>query len=143
MKAQASTLHDDFSDPLTSVEEDEERSEDDLWFLPGPIEEEPDDLPPWPRAERRETAVLDDWRKAEAGHAARLARAAGRLGALDDRLRRGPEGWRHRLALIEAADLSWFSGDRIGSDRLALWISMRLSVVSRKWWKFEGGVISG
>lgn len=129
MKAQASTLHDDFSDPLTSVEEDEDRSEDDLWFLPGPIEEEPDDLPPWPRAERRETAVLDDWRKAEAGHAARLARAAGRLGALDDRLRRGPEGWRHRLALIEAADLSWFSGDRIGSDRLALWISMRLSGV--------------
>lgn len=38
---------------------------------------------------------------------------AGRLGALDDRLRRGPEGWRQRLALIEAADLSWFVGDRI------------------------------
>ena len=61
--------------------------------------------------------------------AARLARVAGRLGALDDRLRRGPEGWRHRLALIEAADLSWFVGDRIGPDRLALWISMRLSGV--------------
>lgn len=74
-------------------------------------------------------AVLDDWRKAEAGHAARLARVAGRLGALDDRLRRGPEGWRHRLALIEAADLSWFVGDRIGPDRLALWISLRLSGV--------------
>jgi hypothetical protein len=48
---------------------------------------------------------------------------------LDDRLMRGPEGWRHRLALIEAADLSWFAGDRIGSDRLALWISLRLSGV--------------
>ena len=93
------------------------------------MEEEPDDLPPGPRAEPRETAVLDDWRKAEAGHAARLARVASRLGALDDRLRRGPEGWRHRLALIEAADLSWFVGDRIGPDRLALWISMRLSGV--------------
>ena len=99
------------------------------WFLPGPIEEEPEDLPPGPRAEPRETAVLDDWRRAEAGHAARLARVAGRLGALDDRLRRGPEGWRHRLALIEAADLSWFVGDRIGPDRLALWISLRLSGV--------------
>ena len=99
------------------------------WFLPGQIEEEPDDLPPGPRAEPRETAVLDDWRKAEAGHAARLARVAGRLGALDDRLRRGPEGWRHRLALIEAADLSWFVGDRIGPDRLALWILLRLSGV--------------
>ena len=52
---------------------------------------------------------------------------ADRVGALDDRLKRGPEGWRNRLALIEAADLSWFAGDRIGPDRLALWISMRIS----------------
>ncbi|WP_257898352.1 hypothetical protein [Roseovarius mucosus] len=99
------------------------------WFLPGPMEEEPHYLPPGPRAEVRETTVLDDWRRAEAGHAARLARVAGRIGALDDRLKRGPEGWRHRLALIEVADLSWFAGDRIGPDRLALWISMRLSGV--------------
>ena len=104
-------------------------TEDDLWFLPGPMDEEPDYLPPGPRAELRETAVLDDWRKAEAGNAARLARVAGRIGALDDRLRRGQEGWRHRLALMEAADLSWFVGDRIGPDRLALWKSMRLSGV--------------
>ena len=97
------------------------------WFLPGPMEDEPDYLPPGPRAELRETEVLDDWRKAEAGHAARLARVAGRVGALDDRLKRGPEGWRQRLALIEAADLGWFVGDRIGPDRLALWISMRIS----------------
>jgi hypothetical protein len=51
------------------------------------------------------------------------------LGALDDRLLRGPDGWGHRLALIEAADLSWFVGDRVGPDRLVLWISMRLSGV--------------
>ena len=100
-----------------------------MWFLPGPMEEEPHYLPPGPRAEVRETTVLDDWRRAEAGHAARLARVAGRIGALDDRLKRGPEGWRHRLALIEVADLSWFAGDRIGPDRLALWKSMRLSGV--------------
>lgn len=96
---------------------------------PGPIEHEPDDLPPGPRAEPRETAILDDWRKAEANHAARLARIAGSLVALDERLRRGPKGWRHRLALIEAADLSWLKGDRIGPDRLALWIALRLSGV--------------
>ena len=52
----------------------EETSEDDLWFLPGPMEVEPDYLPPGPRAELRETAVLDDWRKAEAGNSAHLAR---------------------------------------------------------------------
>ena len=100
-----------------------------LWFLPGPMEKEPDYLPPGPRAEPRETAVLDNWQRAEAGNAARLARVAGRIGALDDRLKRGPEGWRHRLALIEAAGLSWFADDRVGPDRLALWISMRLSGV--------------
>ena len=129
MKPQASAKQTDFDTPSPDVHEAEEKTETDLWFLPGPIEEEPDNLPPRPRAEPHETAVLDDWRRAEAGSAARLARVAGRLGALDDRLRRGPEGWRHRLALIEAADLSWFAGDRVSPDRLALWISMRLSGV--------------
>lgn len=127
MKAQAFTLTDDFDDPLITTAEDEEAHEEDLWFLPGPLVEEPDDLPPGPRVEPPETSVIDDWAKAEGAHAARLARVAGLLGALDDRLLRGPEGWRHRLALIEAADLSWFAGDRVSSDRLALWISMRLS----------------
>ena len=127
MKPQASTLADDFDDPLVMTEEEEDAHEDDLWFLPGPLEEEPDYLPPGPRAEPAETSAIEDWAKAEAAHAALLARVAGRLGALDDRLMRGPEGWRHRLALIEAADLSWFAGDRVSSDRLALWVSMRLS----------------
>jgi hypothetical protein len=126
MRPQEPARHDIFDDPLADVAE---TSEGDLWFLPGPMEDEPNDLPPGPRAEPRETKVLDDWRKAEAGNAASLARVAGRLGALDDRLKRGPEGWQRRLALIEAADLSWFVGDRIGPDRLALWISMRLSGV--------------
>ncbi|WP_306045172.1 hypothetical protein [Nioella sp. MMSF_3534] len=127
MKTHASAFVDDFNDPLVTIEEDGEAHEEDLWFLPGPLEEEPDDLPPGRRAEPPDTAVIKDWAKAEGFHAARLARVAGRLGALDDRLLRGPEGWRHRLALVEAADLSWFAGDRVSSDRLALWISMRLS----------------
>jgi hypothetical protein len=129
MKPQAPFFHDETDALFLDAEEVEQSSEDDLWFLPGPMEEEPDYLPPGPRAEPREAEALEDWRKAEAGHAARLARVAGRIGALDDRLKRGPEGWRHRLALIEAANLSWFVGDRIGADRLALWISMRLSGV--------------
>ncbi len=127
MKPQVPSLYDESDARVLDAEEVEQSSEDDLWFLPGPMDEEPNYLPPGPRAEPREAEVLDDWRKAEAGHAARLARVASRVGALDDRLKRGPEGWRHRLALIEAADLSWFVGDRIGADRLALWISMRIS----------------
>jgi len=122
-------LQDDYEVLATEGDDHEQVSEDDLWFLPGPLEEEHDYLPSGPRAEPQETDVFDGWRKAEAGQAARLARVAARIGALDDRLKRGPDGWRHRLALIEAADLSWLNGDRIGPDRLALWISLRLSGV--------------
>ena len=111
------------------AEPNEARAGEDLWFLPGPLEEELDYLPPGPKTAPGDVALLDLWRKAEADHAARLARVAGRIGALDDRLKRGPGGWRHRLALIEAADLSWFVGDRISPDRLALWIALRLSGV--------------
>jgi len=67
------------------------------------------------------------WTRAEAGQAAALARVAGRLGALDDRLARGPQGWRHRLALREAAQLGWALGLRVGQDRLAQWLALRLN----------------
>lgn len=61
MKPQAYALTDDFDDPFITIEEDEEAHEEDLWFLPGPLEEEPDDLLPGPRAEPPDTAVIDDW----------------------------------------------------------------------------------
>ena len=69
MKPQAPALHDESDVLFLDAEEVEQSSEDDLWFLPGPMEEEPDYLPPGPRAEPRDAEVLDDWRKAEAGHA--------------------------------------------------------------------------
>lgn len=97
-----------------------ETLDEDLWFLPGPVEDAADDLPTGPRAEPGEAAILYDWRQAEAGLASRLAQVAGRLGGLDDGLRRAPEGWRQRLAPIEAAELSWYVGVRVTPDRLAL-----------------------
>jgi len=105
--------------------------EDDLWFLSGPLEDGDSVFLPDAVHPQNESSILADWVRAEATLAAPLARAAGRLGALDDRLRRGPEGWRHRLALIEAADLSWFVGDRIAPDRLALWVALRLAGVQQ------------
>ena len=127
MKPYLSVLPDSPDEALGEPEGGEQASEHDLWFLPGPMDEEPDYLLPGPRSKPSETSVIADWARAEAGCAARLARVAGRLGALDDRLHRGPSGWRHRLALIEAAELSWFVGDRVSPDRLALWIALRLS----------------
>jgi hypothetical protein len=127
MRPQQTNNHDDLGSLVDNGMEAEQPSDQDLWFLPGPMEDERNYLAPGTLAETAETSNLADWTQAEAALAARLARVAGRLGSLDERLRRGPEGWRHRLGLIEAADLSWFAGDRISADRLALWMALRLS----------------
>lgn len=124
------TYMDDDGVPLEDMEAPEDRDDADLWFLPGPMEDEPDYLPPGPAPEPKESDVVDAWRAAEAGQAAQLARVAARLGILDERLRRGPAGWRQRLALIEAADLSWLTQDRIGLDRLSLYMALRVSTVT-------------
>lgn len=126
MNRYPSDIKDDFE---TLRDNNEEAVEEDLWFLPSPVDDAPDDLPSGLKTDTAETTIIAEWIASEAGLAARLAHVAGRLGALDDRLRRGPKGWRHRLALIEAADLSWFAGDRIGADRLALWMALRLAGV--------------
>ncbi|WP_416153267.1 helix-turn-helix domain-containing protein [Sulfitobacter sp. OXR-159] len=116
--------------PLEDLEASEGKDDADLWFLPGPIEDEPDYLPPGPTPEAKESDVVDAWRAAEAGQAAQLARVSARLGILDERLRRGPAGWRQRLALIEASDLSWITQDRIGLDRLSLYMALRVSTAT-------------
>jgi hypothetical protein len=46
MKPQSLTLLEEFSDPLSGVEEVDGAFDDYLGFLPRPIEEEPDKLPP-------------------------------------------------------------------------------------------------
>jgi hypothetical protein len=121
---------DDDGVPLEDMAASEDRDDADLWFLPGPIEDEPDYLPPGPAPEPKESDVVDAWRAAEAGQAAQLARVSARLGILDERLRRGPAGWRQRLALIEAVGLSWLTQDRIGLDRLSLYMALRVSTVT-------------
>ncbi|WP_199262020.1 helix-turn-helix domain-containing protein [Paracoccus binzhouensis] len=115
---------------LEDMEAAEDRDDADLWFLPGPPEEEPDFLPPGPQPEAKESEIVDAWRAAEAGQAAQLAHVAARLGILDERLRRGPAGWRQRLALIEASELSWLTQDRIGLDRLSLYMALRISTAT-------------
>jgi hypothetical protein len=112
------------------MEASDGKDEADLWFMPGPLEEEPDFLPPGPKPEPREADLVAAWRAAEAGQAALMARVAARLGILDERLRRGPAGWRHRLALIEASELSWLTQDRLGLDRLSLYMALRISAAT-------------
>lgn len=126
--------------------------EADLWFLPGPDLEEddvPPGAPPLPRADRRPLIDPGAWLRAEREASGDLARVALLFGELDARLRDAPTGLRQRLAQREAADLSWWAGDRVSPDRLALWTAMRIGAteedaqaVARAGWavrKLSGG----
>ena len=95
-------------------------SDDDLWFLPGPTEE---DAPPLPRADRRALIAPADWLAAQAALAVKLARAAQALGALDQAVA-GDPGMIRRLAMIEIEAMLWAEGtplprEDIGRDLMA------------------------
>lgn len=86
-----------------------------------------------PRAERASLVDAAGWRAAEAALAADLAELAFDAGRLAERLATAGPSAVQRLALDEAASLSWWTGDRITGDRLALWLSYRIGAAD------EGG----
>lgn len=107
----------------------EERAEEDLWFLPA----EDGDVPPALAWTGGQDAAAPAWRAAEAALAADLAELGFEAGRLAERLRLAGPGAVRRLALAEAAAFSWWTGDRVTADRLALWLSYRIGAVG------EGG----
>ncbi|WP_299081501.1 helix-turn-helix domain-containing protein [uncultured Ruegeria sp.] len=114
-----------------SIYDTDPPEDDDLWFLP-PEDEESQDvfLSPGPRVDQRLLFDPRDWRAAQSELSSELAELAVTFGALDERLRSGPEGWTHRLALMDVSDLGWWTGDRISVDRLALWTGLRIGATS-------------
>jgi hypothetical protein len=114
---------------LRSPYDPEAGTEADLWFLPGAAADDEglDPFAPLPRAAARGDFGVAEWRAVQGALAADLAQIAGLFGALDERLKRAGQGVRQRLALLEAAELSWQVGDRIAADRLALWVGLRLA----------------
>ena len=110
---------------------DKAGDEGELWFAPSLDMDDLDSSPfaPLPRRSDSEDHLTDDWRVAERQHLIQLSRVAQRLGALDDRLGRGPSEWAARLAMMEASELSWFTGHRIGLDKLSLWLELRTGSV--------------
>lgn len=106
--------------------------EDDLWFLPGPMDEDelPPGAPPLPVADTRPLFDPAAWRAAQEALSGDLARLALVFGELDARLRSLPaktrDGVRLRLALTEATDIAWWAGDRFPAERLGLWLALRI-----------------
>ncbi|MGV8987241.1 MAG: helix-turn-helix domain-containing protein [Cypionkella sp.] len=99
-----------------------------MWFLPQAEDLLLDPtLPPLPGADRRKLFDAAQWRQAQGDLSGELAGLAVRFGALDERLASPQgDGLRQRLALREAADLSWWAGGRIDVERLTLWVGVRL-----------------
>ena len=117
----------DSNEGLPSPFDRKEPDETDLWFLPGREADAGDfQLSPLPRADRRLPFDPAEWRQAQGDLSAELARLAVRFGALDERLGSLGEGIRQRLAIWEVADLSWWTGARIGAARLTLRIGLHL-----------------
>ncbi|MCV2866385.1 hypothetical protein [Defluviimonas sp. WL0075] len=133
MKRPLQSIRDDYEDPEdgpAGLFDPHPATEDDLWFLPGDaVDEDPDLLPPGPRRDARRLFDPAEWQAAQDRLSGPLADLAVTFGALDERLRSGPEGWRHRLALLEVADLGWWTGERLGIERLALWVGLRVGAV--------------
>lgn len=105
------------------------------WFLPPEDAEDPGgaEKSPLPRGERASLVDAAGWRAAEAALAADLVELAFDAGRLTERVAVAGQGAVQRLALEEAASLSWWTGDRVTPDRLALWLSYRVGAAE------EGG----
>jgi hypothetical protein len=103
---------------------------EDLWFLSQPlpdVETAAEGIPPSARVPRA-AALIDGqlWREAEESLAVDLAALAFDHGRLTERVSATGQGSIQRLAHAEAASLSWWTGDRIAADRLALWLAFRI-----------------
>ncbi len=112
-----------FSDDLENTPEDDE---DDLWFIPAPLEDAaPTDLPA-PLAPLPTKGWSVDWARAEASMGRQLAEACAAIARLDEKVAQ-VRGAAERIALSEASALSWFDGRRIAPERLALYAELRVS----------------
>ena len=94
------------------------------WFLPGPELE--DDVALLPQFKSDRLFEPDDWLAAQGRLSGDLAGAVLVQGRLAERMARAGEGARLRLALQDVAELGWWTGARLGVERLALFVALRV-----------------
>lgn len=99
----------------------------DLWFLPGPVDDEgPGDMP-WPTAPRELALQTEDWLQAEAMQYRDLLSAAQAVTRLGERLRQAPQGIALRLALGSVSAVLRNEGIWIAPEQIALFRAFRLA----------------
>ncbi|WP_425045988.1 helix-turn-helix domain-containing protein [Primorskyibacter sp. S87] len=109
-------------------EDDQETSEEDLWFLPGPPEETNPEDPPWPMAAREGSLEPAVWRGAEAAQFRALLNAGQAAARFAERLRQFPDGVAERMALSTVSAILQEEGIWLGEDRIALYRVLRIGV---------------
>ncbi|MDO5647253.1 helix-turn-helix domain-containing protein [Paracoccus sp. (in: a-proteobacteria)] len=106
-------------------------SDDDLWFLPGPLDE-----PQTPLMDAR------DWRAAQSALAADLARAAMAVGRLDELIAQMGAGAARRLALQQVESFLWAAGtplrrEEIGRDLMDARADADMAVMGLARWSLR------
>jgi hypothetical protein len=97
-------------------------AEVDLWFLPALDEAET-------AAPTAELLPFAEWSAAQEALATDLAALCFDMGRLTERSTGLGEAAPQRLAQAEAVALSWWLGERISADRLALWLGNRIGAL--------------
>lgn len=108
-----------FSPP--SIYDGEEGEDDDLWFLPPQAEGDLDG----DEADAPFFFDLRSWQEAERDLLLDISDTAFHIGILSQKITSLGEGIRDRLTRMEAAELSWVSGERMPLDRLHSALALR------------------
>ena len=99
--------------------------EQDLWFLPGPDDSVPTDLP-WPVSAREQDGRPAAWREGEATQYRGLLAAAQALTRYGERLARFPENTGERFALSSVSAVLRGEGVWLGPEKIALYRVLRV-----------------
>lgn len=102
----------------------EDPEEEDLWFLPAPLDDSDASEPPWPQADHSDPLGPVAWRAAEARLGRELADAAAAFARLDERLSHVAEA-HTRLAVMAASGAFEAESIWIATERLALYLALR------------------
>ncbi|QFU00012.1 hypothetical protein FIU85_22005 (plasmid) [Roseovarius sp. THAF8] len=95
-----------------SIYDGDDPDQQNLWFLPPGPEDDVD-----PESKKSFIFYHNDWREAERNLSGSLADATYMSGCLDERIRLNP-AMHDRIARIEAVELAWLAGYRLGHDAL-------------------------
>ncbi|WP_461404244.1 helix-turn-helix domain-containing protein [Falsiruegeria mediterranea] len=106
---------------------DEDPSDEDLWFLPGPPDEDDASDTPWPIAPRSMSLDPTVWLEAERAQYRALLATAQAVERYAERLRHFPQQVKERFALATVSAVLRSEGVWLGPERIALYQALRIA----------------